>query len=101
MARPAATIVPIIITGSDFPSSNGTTHRIPKRDLMSRLQLMLEQNVLRIPYTLPALPDLRQEVRAFQMKYTKSGHDVYSAEGQVHDDLILSLSLATWRAWRP
>ncbi len=99
-ARPACTIVPVIITGSEHGSFSGEMYRVPKRDLMSRLHLMLEDNALRIPFTLPALPDFREEFRAFRLRFTSTGHDSYSAEGLTHDDLILSVALATWRSWR-
>ncbi len=99
-ARPQCVITPITITGADHVSTYGDTQRVPKRDLMSRLHLMLEDDAIRIPHTLPALEDFREEFRAFRLRFTSKGHDTYSAEGQTHDDLLLSLALATWRCFK-
>ncbi len=97
-ARPQCGITPVSITSGDFVSTSGGTHRVPKRDLMNRLHLTLEDNILRIPSKLPALEAFSEEFCNFRLRYTQKGTDTYSAEGRIHDDLILSLALSTWRA---
>ncbi len=99
-ARPECTLVPVTITGADSISSSGDTYRIPKRDLMNRLHVMLEDNVIRIPKRTPELDHFRDEFRSFRLHLTPAGHDKYSATGDDHDDLVLSLALAAWRSFK-
>ncbi len=96
-ARPDARLQPVMITGGSVANSSSDVHRIPKRDLISRVQLMLESNDLKISNRLPALEHLREELRQFRMTINHSQHDQYSAREGEHDDLILALSLAAYK----
>ncbi len=100
-ARPECRINAVTITGGGVPTSTGSSYSIPKRDLIARLQLMLEQDALRIGDHLPALGELRQQMRDFRLSYSRTGHDQYSARSGTHDDLILALCLAAWKSWKP
>jgi Terminase RNaseH-like domain len=82
--------IPITITGGNRP--NG--FRVPKRDLLSRLLLLLQQGRLRISADLELCSELRKEFENFTIKYTAQGKPTYSASSGAHDDLIIALCLA-------
>ena len=89
--------LPVIITGADQVSSDQRAVRVPKRDLISTLQVLLQTKKLKIAGSLPEAQILIEELLNFQVKISVTGHDSYGAwrEG-THDDLILATSLACW-----
>lgn len=91
--------IPVVITSGDRVTVEGGFLRVPKRDLAGSLQVLLQTQRLKIAATHPLVPVLTEEMKNFKVKLTLSGHDTYGAwrEGQ-HDDLILSVALATWYA---
>ncbi len=76
--------------------------RVPKRDLVSTTQVLLQNGRLKIAETLPEAQTLRQELLNFRMKIDpKTAHDSYEhwREGD-HDDLVLATAMACWfREW--
>lgn len=98
----AADLMPIqIIGGSTISSEFGVT-RVPKRDLVSTVQVALQNQTLKIAKDLPETPILSAELQNFQVKITDAANDTYGAwrEGS-HDDLVLATALALWCAARP
>ncbi len=96
--RMAATLEPIQITGgSDVTRENGVT-RVPKRDLVTTAQILLQGGRLKIVPTLPEAATLVRELQNFQSKINlETAHVGYGAwrEG-AHDDLVLAAVLALW-----
>ncbi len=98
-ARVEMALHPVVITGGATASSNGSIHRVPKRDLVTALYLMFESGALQIPRTLPAWKQLEEELLRFQARIAPSGETSYEASSpDVHDDLVVSLALAAWFA---
>ena len=97
--RLGCTLIPVTITAGDSALVTPQGHRVPKRDLIHGLQLMLEQAHLRVAASLPHAETLVRELLAMRVKISLSGNDLYGAwrEGD-HDDLVLAVSLACWRA---
>lgn len=96
-----ACLRPVIITGGDSVTRDGTVTRVPKRDLVGVVQVGLQTGRLKIA---PALKDaslLERELLNFQVKISESAHDSYGAwrEGQ-HDDLVLALAAYAAMEWR-
>jgi phage FluMu gp28-like protein len=93
----------VTITGGDTESQQGWyAWRVPKRDLIGGLQVLLQSGRLKIAYTLEHAETLKSELLNFRLKVNVStGHDSYEAwrEGD-HDDLVLAAALAAWRATR-
>jgi hypothetical protein len=92
--------VPITIHGGDQISyENGW--RVPKRDLVSIVQVGLQTERLKFAAELPHVSTLVQELLAFRVKISEAGHDTYGSwrEG-AHDDLVLALACAVWWANR-
>ncbi|MEJ5369936.1 MAG: hypothetical protein WHT08_16605 [Bryobacteraceae bacterium] len=86
-----ARILPITITSGRHPASDPHGGQlVPRRDLLSRLRILLESGVLRIPRSLPARKQILEELSRLS-----------DNPGSSHDDLALALALAAWPAAIP
>jgi hypothetical protein len=97
-----AQLVPIqIVAGANVSEENGM-FRVPKRDLVSVVQVALQNRKLKISSQLPEADTLARELQNFTVKITDAGNDTYGAwrEG-THDDLVLAVALALWKANQP
>jgi hypothetical protein len=97
-----AQLVPVqIIGGTNVSEENGMT-RVPKRDLVSVVQVGLQNRKLKIAESLQLAETLNRELQNFTVKITDAANDVYGAwrEG-THDDLVLAVALAVWKANQP
>ena len=93
-------LIAVTITGGDTVSRDGTDYRVPKRDLVSTLQVELQNDRLKIAEGLDLSAILVREMQNFRVKINiATGHDSYEAwrEGD-HDDLVLAVALALWYA---
>lgn len=94
----------VTITGGDTQSRAGYgSYRVPKRDLVGGLQVLLQSGRLKIASSLEHAEVLRGELLNFRIKIDpKTAHDSYShwREGD-HDDLVLAAALAVWSARKP
>lgn len=94
--------VAVTITGGDVATKDERGGwRVPKRDLVSTLQVLLQSGRLDCVKT-PEAAVLQREMLSFRVKIDLSTtHDSYGAwrEGE-HDDLVLSVALACWYALR-
>lgn len=88
----------ITITGGDTVTREGDRCHVPKRDLVSTVQVLLQGGRLKIAPSLPEAAVLVQELQSFQVKITISANDTYGAwrEGS-HDDLVLATAMACWQ----
>ena len=95
--RRGAPLLPVVITGGDAISYKGRTVRVPKRDLVSALQVLFQNKRLKIAVDIAERDVLLNELMNFSAKITTSAHDTYEAwrEGD-HDDLVLALAFACW-----
>ncbi|HEY3288494.1 MAG TPA: hypothetical protein VGK87_00050 [Anaerolineae bacterium] len=88
----------VTITSGTASGSDGYGgYTVPKRELISNLQVLLQTNHLKFAADMPEVQTLLDELLSFQVKTTIVGHDIYEAwrEGK-HDDLVLALALACW-----
>lgn len=76
----------------------GQTWSVPKIDLVSSLMLLIQSRRLAIPRKTRFLPNLIEEIRTFQMRYSKAANLQFGNEPGAgkHDDLVLGLSLSAW-----
>lgn len=72
--------------------------RVPKRDLVTAVQVLLQNGRLKIARRLPEAETLRRELQNFKVKIDpRTAHDSYSHWREAeHDDLVLATALATW-----
>ena len=95
-------LMAVTITGGDAVSQSDGQFRVPKRDLVVGLQVMMEQQQVRIASGMPEGETLVRELMEMRMKVTAGGHDRYEAgRSGAHDDLVLAVALACWRARLP
>jgi hypothetical protein len=71
---------------------------VPKLTLVSRLQALLHQGQLKILRELAEAETLVRELQDFRVEYTAAGHLTFNARSGKHDDLVLALAIAVWRA---
>jgi len=93
----------ITIHGGDTVKHDGIYTRVPKRDLVGVVRMLLDSQRLKFVDSLPDAPVLKHELQNFKVKIDpETAHDGYSAwrEGQ-HDDLVLAVALAAWAGERP
>ena len=96
--NPPVSIVPVTITaGLDFSGDRRGGFRVPKKDLVTALNLVLQQRRMKIPRTLALADTLATELGNFKVKVTAAANETFGAwrEGQ-HDDLVLALAMAVW-----
>jgi hypothetical protein len=87
-------------TATTYDLEDGSC-RVPKRDLISVVAVLLEQRRLEIAEALPEAATLKRELGTFRRRVTRDGDDTYSSWREAdHDDLVLSVALAAWyRQW--
>ena len=91
--------VAVTITGGDAVGCEGRDYRVPKRDLVATLQVLLQTGRLKVAESLPEAATLTRELLNFQVRITDKAADIYGVwrEGG-HDDLVLAVALACWWA---
>jgi hypothetical protein len=72
--------------------------RVPKRDLVTVTQVLLQNGRLRVAAGLPEAETLKKELLNFRVKIDpKTAHDSYEHwRESEHDDLVLAVSMAAW-----
>jgi hypothetical protein len=90
--------IPLLITGGDKTTLEGGSWRVPKRDLVGSMQVLLQTRRLKIAPALVHASTLVDELLSFRVKIDPlTAHDSYGAwrEGE-HDDLVLATACACW-----
>lgn len=89
----------VTIHGGDAATRDDAGFRVPKRDLVGAVQIMLQQGRLKVAEVLPEAAAFVREATAFRVTINDRGHDSYAAwrEGD-HDDLVLAVAMACWLA---
>jgi len=92
----------VIITGGDKVHGSRKA-RVPKRDLVSALEVSLQTGALRVAEGLKLWPVLREEMLNFKRKIDlRTAHDSYEHWRESdHDDLVLAVCLACWGVANP
>jgi hypothetical protein len=88
----------VLITGGTAETSDGATRSVPKLTLVSRLQALLHEGRLKIQRELAEAETLVRELQDFRVEFTAAGHLTFNARTGKHDDLVLALAIAVWRA---
>jgi hypothetical protein len=99
-SRIQADIRPITITGGhEVHQGERLGWKVPKKCLVSTMQVLLQGRRLTVAKSLAFAPVLVEELRNFQVKITESANETFGAwrDGQ-HDDLVLAIACAAWAA---
>jgi len=100
-ARLGCEIAAVTMTGGEKESQRGNDFNVPKRDLVAGVQVLLEQGGLRIARTLEGARSLIEELVNVRTTVRVNGRVRLGADGcGEHDDLVIALALACWRAKR-
>lgn len=89
----------MIVVGHDGGRHDGCTS-IPKRELASVLQLVLQDRRLQIATQLEHAQTLAGEFRNFRMKSTALMDEANAWREREHDDLVFAVGVAIWMAER-
>jgi hypothetical protein len=95
-------VAAVIISGGEkATSSHSGVWSVPKRDLMAGVQVLLQRRELRIAPRLKEAGALVRELTDVRMSAGNKGAVRIGADGcGQHDDLVIALALACWRAMR-
>jgi hypothetical protein len=89
----SASLQPLTITGGEKSSAGS----VAKKDLVSAVQVPLQDRRLKIAAGLPLASVLAEELAAFRVKVTLAGNETFEAwRERDHDDLVLAVALALW-----
>jgi hypothetical protein len=88
--------IAVVITAGRNVTRNGNDWYCPKLTLVSHLQSALHSGKLRIAKDLPEAQALADELQDFRASYTPAGNPQFEARTGKHDDMVLSLALATF-----
>ena len=95
--------ISIWITGGDSVSQSGSEYRVPKRELASTVQALLQSGRLKFAQNLPFRDVLVDELQKFRAKIDlDSGTASFEHWREKDtDDIVLALACALWYAQRP
>jgi len=94
-----AEVAAVTITGGDKETHRGLDFHVPKQDLMTGLQMLLEKGELKIARGLGEAGALVRELVNMRARPGARGRLRVGAEAfGEHDDLVMALALAVWRA---
>lgn len=91
----------VSIHDGDAETASGySEHRVPKRNLVSALQVLMQSGRLRIGKRLRHASTLKAEMQNFRVTIDpRTAHDSYSHWREAdHDDLVLAAAMAAWKA---
>ena len=98
-------VAAVTITAGDAVAWEGDEYRVPKRDVVSTLAVLLQSGRLRVARALPEAATFAREATNFRARISAAGRDSYGAGGAgdgwregPHDDLLLAVGLAAWYA---
>jgi hypothetical protein len=98
----AGWVVPVTITGGHaVTQAEDRSWHVPKKELVTCLQVVMQSRRLQIARRLPDAALLVRELQNFQVKITAAANETFGVwrDGQ-HDDLVLAVALACWWAER-
>jgi hypothetical protein len=90
-----------ITSGHAVTTDSNGQFRVPKKELIASVQVLLQTRRMRILRTLPEAAVLVRELENYRVKITEAANETFGAwrEGQ-HDDLVLAVALAAWMGER-
>lgn len=73
-------------------------YRVPKQDLIARVQVLLQSGGLEFANGVQYGERLLREMAQMRVKMSRSGREQFEARSGEHDDLALTLAMACWGA---
>jgi hypothetical protein len=97
-AKLPVNFIPVTITGGEKVVVNGSERSVPKKVLVSCLELLFEKSWVWLPLSHGQSDLMRDELRQFERRSQRGGGEKYGA-GTGHDDLVMALAMAGWWAY--
>ena len=91
-------VIPVTITGGFNVVSAYEGYHVPKRDLVSAVQVLIESRRFKVANSLALADVLKREMENFKAKITRLGETYEAWREREHDDLVLAVALALWYA---
>lgn len=90
--------IAVTITAGDNVSRDHSDYRVPKRHLVTNLQIALQSRRLKVAASLVEARRWADELLAFQVEISASGRDTYGNDASLHahDDLVIATALGVW-----
>ena len=89
----------VLITAGNSETRGCPVYSVSKLTLVSRLQALLHEGRLKILRELAEAETLVRELQDFRVEFSPTGHLTFNARAGKHDDLVLALAIAVWRAY--
>jgi hypothetical protein len=90
-------IVPLTITSGHDATIGPDGPHVPKKQLVSVLQALLQTGRLKVAASLPLARTLTQELEVFRAKITTAANETFEAwREKDKDDIVLALCIAAW-----
>lgn len=94
-------VTAVVMTGGEGENSRGGVRCVPKLDLVAGVQVLLERGELKIARGMKQAGALVRELVDVKARLGGSGRVRVGADGAgEHDDLVMAVALACWRARR-
>lgn len=92
-------VTTVTLVAGDQSARDGSDYRVPKKDMVSVTQVLLQAGRLKMARALPHAQLLARELANFRSRVTPqtSESQLDWREG-VNDDLVLALAIAAWKA---
>jgi hypothetical protein len=91
-----AAVRAVAITGGQRATLEGGVWLVPKKELVSTLQLLLQERRLKVSPALPEAATLARELAEFKIKAPPAGDVPELWREGPHDDLVLAVAIAAW-----
>jgi hypothetical protein len=96
-ARPQAIIRPITIIAGHAVVPDDAGWHVPKKELVSVLQVLLQSRRLQVARGLPMAPVLVRELETFRVEISASANEPFASwRERDHDDLVLAVAMPAW-----
>jgi hypothetical protein len=95
-ADPGCEMMAVTATGGLEETRSGSNYMVPKRDLITGLQVLLQNGELGFAGGLKWRDALIEEMSSMEVKMTATGREQFGARSGGHDDLVAAVALACW-----
>jgi hypothetical protein len=94
---------PVMVTAGAAESSSDGYFGVPKRDLITGLQAMVQSGELKVVKGLRHADTLMKEMAEMRVRVSGAGEQFGCWRNGAHDDLVFAVALAGWgaRKWTP
>jgi hypothetical protein len=87
---------PVVITGGQHVNVEHGTFLVPKRLLVSTVQVAIQTKRFKFAGELPEAATLVNEMQNFRLTLTEAKNDTYEGRAGAHDDLLLAVAVGLW-----